>query len=80
MAKIIVTAVAALSMLYVGIQALSFRSQRINELGLSGSSAEGLNMTDAVLGDGAAILGNALPRLFVVVLLALLVAMLALTR
>ena len=80
MARIIVTAVAALSMLYVGIQALSFRSQRLNELGLSGRSGEALNTTDAVLTDGTAILGNALPRLFIVVLLALLVTLLALTR
>lgn len=80
MARIIVTAVAALSMLYVGIQSLSYRSQSISDLGLSNRSAEAANMTDAVVGDGATILGNALPRLFIVVLLALLVAMLALTR
>ena len=80
MSRIIVTAVTALSMLFIGIRALSYQAQRTDELGLSGANAEAANMTDAVVGDGAIILGNALPRLFVVVLLVLLVGALALTR
>lgn len=80
MARIIVTALAALTMLFVGIQALSFRATRLQNAGLSGANQTALNLTDAVLGDSVAIVGNALPRLFIVVLLALLVGLLALTR
>lgn len=80
MSRIIVTAVAVLSMLFIGIQSLSYQAQRTDELGLSGADAQAANMTDAVVGDGAVILGNALPRLFVVVLLVLLVGALALMR
>mgnify|MGYP006285231391 CR=1 FL=1 len=80
MSKFIVTAVAGLSMLFVGIQSLSYRSNAISDLNLSGRNAQAANMTDAVVGDGAAVLGNALPRLFILLILVLLVAMLALTR
>jgi len=80
MSRIIVMAVAALSMLYVGVQSLSFRSQAVGDLNLSNGSAEAYEFTDTVAGDGVAILGNALPRLFIVVLLLLLVGMLVLTR
>lgn len=80
MARIIVTALAVLSMLYVGIQSLSFRSQTISDTGLSGASQEAYNMTDVVAQDAIVVSANALPLLFVIVLLALLVGVLALSR
>jgi len=80
MARIIVTAIAALSMLYVGIQALAFRSQTVSSVGLSGADQEAFDMTQGVATDATSILGNALPGLFIICLLALLVALLVLTR
>ena len=80
MARIIVTAVTALGMLFVGIQALSFRDQTVSGLGLSGANQEAYNMTHVVAQDTFAIAGNAMPRLFVVILLVLLAGLLALMR
>lgn len=80
MARIIVTAVSALVMLFIGIQSLAFRSDSISTLGLSGANQEAFNMTQAVTTDATAIAGNALPRLFIAVLLVLLVGALVLTR
>lgn len=80
MAKIIVTALAALSMLYVGIQALSYRATTVSDSGLSGANQEAYNMTHGVMSDATIIAGNALPRLFIIVLLVLLVGVLVLTR
>lgn len=80
MARIITLAVASLVMLYIGIQSVAFRSDAMGDLGLTGSDQEALNMTDAVAGDSLTIVGNALPRLFILVLLLLVVGMLVLTR
>ena len=78
--RLIVTAVSALTMLYLGIQALAFRSDTVSEAGLSGASQTAFNMSVRVTTDATQIAGNAMPRLFIVVILALLVALLALTR
>lgn len=80
MSRILTMGVAALVMLYLGIQAVAFRSGAVGDLGLNGTNQEALNMTDAVAGDTLIIAGNALPRLLIVVLLVLLVGFLALTR
>jgi hypothetical protein len=80
MARIIVTMLAALTMLYVGIQALAFREATISTAGLSGADQEAFNMTRSVVTDATAITGNALPRLFIIVLVVLLISLLVLTR
>jgi len=80
MARIIVTGLAVLSMLFVGIQALSYRSQTVANAGLSGADQEAFDMTQLVATDATAILGTALPAMFIVTLLALLVGFLVLTR
>lgn len=80
MARILVTALAALTMLYVGIQSLAFRSQSVADTNPTGASSEAFNLTRAVATDGTAILGTALPSLFIVSLLSLLVGYLVLTR
>lgn len=80
MSRILTLAIAALAMLFVGIQSVAYRSDAIGDLGLTGDNQEALNMTDAVASDSLTIVGNALPRLFIVVLLVLLVAFLAMTR
>jgi hypothetical protein len=80
MSRIIVTGLSALVMLFVGIQALSFREQTVSNTGLSGANETAFNMTVEVTTDATAIAGNALPRLFIVVLLALLVGVLLLSR
>lgn len=80
MSRIIVTAVTALAMLFVGIQGLSYRSQAIADTNPSGRNAEAFDFLDAVLEGSTTQLGNALPRLFVIVLLVLVVGMLVLTR
>lgn len=80
MSKLIVTAVAALSMLFVGIRALSFRSDATDDLGLSGADAQAAGFLDSVLGGGATALGISLPALFAVAIFTLLLGFLALTR
>jgi len=80
MSKFIVTAVAALSMLFVGLRSLSYRSQTVNGLNLSNDSAEAVAAADAAASGGLGTVSVALPQLLGLGVILLLFAMLALTR
>ena len=80
MARILVTALSAVTMLFVGIASLSYRAETIDSTNLNNTSQEALNLTHEVTGDVTAIAGGALPRVFIVVLLALLVGLLIIAR
>jgi len=81
MARIIVTALSAVTMLFLAITALSYRAQSLDNIGVNGTlNNDALNLTTNVTQDATNVAGNALPRLFIVVLLALVVGMLLLNR
>lgn len=80
MARIIATALGAMAMLFVGIQALSYRLDTVSNLGLSGANQEALDLTREVSTDATLITGNALPLMFIAVLAALLAGALFLAR
>lgn len=80
MARILVTALSAFSVLMFGIVSLQYSDQSIAAEGLSGTNATAFNLTREVATDGTTILGNALPLLFIVVLLALMVVLLVMNR
>lgn len=75
MARIFVTALSAVSIIAVGIVALHYRAQALAGDSLGANETEALNLLNNVSGDGLAIMGNALPRLFVVVLFVVIVAL-----
>lgn len=72
MPRLIVTALSAVTMLFVGIVSLQYRYENISGVGLSGNDQEALNMTREVAVGQTQILSNALPQLFIIVLLAIL--------
>jgi hypothetical protein len=71
MPRLIVTALSAMTMVFIGIVSLQYRYEEISGAGLSGNSQEALNMTRDVAVGQTQILANALPQLFIIVLLAI---------
>lgn len=81
MARIIVTALSAVTMLFLAISALSYRAQSLDTIGVNGTlNNDALNLTTNVTSDATLVAGNAIPRLFVVVLLVFVVGTLLLQR
>lgn len=80
MARIIATALTAVTIIGLGLVALQYRVESLSGAGLTGNDQEALNLTTNVSSDAMAIVGNAMPRLFVVVFLVFLVVLLLLIR
>lgn len=80
MARVIVTALSAVTVLFLAIQSLAYRSQSVKDADLSGNSQEAFNLSQSVATDMTNVLGTAIPRLFIIVLLALIVGVLLLNR
>lgn len=81
MARIITTALSAVTIIALGIVALQYRVSELNQgAGLNNSSAEAYNLTANVSSDLTLVVGNAIPRLLVVVLLVVIVVLLLLSR
>jgi len=80
MARALVTALSSLSILMLGIVSLQYSDQRIAGEGLSGRNATAFDLTRNVSTDMAEIASNALPLLFVVILLVLMVVLLIANR
>lgn len=72
MARIITTALSAVTIVALGIVALQFRVNSIDSTQLNNSSADAFNLATNVTGDAGAIVGNAVPLLFVAVFIALI--------
>lgn len=80
MARIITTALSAVTIIALGIVALQYRVSDLNDASLTNESAEAFNLTTNVSSDVTLIAGNAVPRLLVIVLLVFVIALLLLTR
>lgn len=80
MARIFVTAMAALSMLGLGIAALSYKQQQLASAGLTNRSAQAFNLTTNIGTGVTSIAGNAMPRLLALVILVVVVLMLLMIR
>ena len=80
MVKFFAAAMSAVTAIGLGIAAMHFRQQELNAAGLSGADAEAYNLTVGVSTNTLEIVGQALPWLFVIVLLVILTGMLLLTR
>lgn len=80
MARILTTAMSAVTIALLGIVSLSYAQDDLAGAGLQNKSLEAFNVTTAVSTDLTTTMGNALPRLFVAVLLVLMIVLLLLVR
>lgn len=80
MARILVTALSAFSILGVGIVSLQYSDQSLAAEPLTGANASAFNLTREVASDGTEIAANAIPMVFVAVLLVLMIVLLLANR
>lgn len=80
MPRILATILSALTIIGLGIYALQYRAESLAGSSLTGADAQAFNTTRAVSTDVMTIVANALPRLFIIVILALVVVMLLIIR
>lgn len=80
MARTLVTALSSFTILMFGIVSLQYSDQDIQAESLNGTNLTAFNLTREVSTDMTSIAGNALPWLFVVVLLVLLIVLLLANR
>lgn len=80
MTRLIATALSAVTVLYLGIHALSFRETALSGQTFTGANETALNLTRNVTSDGMAIVGNAMPRLLMIVMIVMVIMMLLMIR
>lgn len=80
MVRLFAAVLSVLTMLGLGIAALQFRQEELDATGLSGPDLAAYNLTTNVSSDTAVILGNALPRLLLVVIFVFIIFLVITTR
>lgn len=80
MPRIIPTALSAVTIVALGIASLHFKQQELAGESLSGQDATAYNLTREISTDLFGIMGNALPRLLMIVIIVLAIVMLLMTR
>lgn len=80
MARVLVTALSAVTILGLGLVALQFRAQDLAGESLTGANATALNLTNEVSGDAMVIASNAIPWLFAAVLVVFVIVVLLMNR
>lgn len=80
MKQVIITALSAVTIVYIGIVALQYRVDDLSQQTLNGTNAEAYNLTVDLSTDLTLVAGNALPRVLMVAIVVSVIALLVLTR
>ncbi len=80
MNRLIVAALSAVTMLFLGINALQYRVDSLSDQSLTGTNAEAYNFTVEVSTDMTLLAGNALPRVLMVGIVVSVIALLVMLR
>lgn len=80
MNRLIVAALSAVTMLFLGINALQYRVDSLSGQSLNGTDAEAYNLTVDVSTDLTLLAGNAVPQLLMVGIIVSLIGLLVMIR
>lgn len=80
MTRLVTTALSALTIIMLGIISLSYRRDALASAPLTNDSAEAFNLTREVSVEGTTIVGNAMPRLLMIVIVVMAIMALILIR
>lgn len=80
MARIIAAALSAVTIIGLGIVALQYQVNSLSGAGLTGDDQEAFNLATNVSGDAMVVIGNAMPRLLLLVIFVFVVLLLLMIR